>query len=98
MTTTKKTTTKNEISPLDLLLALNGDTSAPAAALDAAAEISADVAERARFEKGRGRPVCYPATGEKCQRCKGRGVIDAFRHVANGTCFRCEGWGVERVG
>lgn len=28
-----------------------------------------------------------------CGKCDGRGKIEAFRHVANGTCFWCEGTG-----
>ena len=54
-------------------------------------------AEAARFNPTNERPACYPVDGEKCTRCKGRGVLDAFRHVSNGTCFRCGGWGVERA-
>lgn len=87
----------NEISPLDLLLASSGVTEGVSAdAVEFAASMARDVAERSRFNAGRGRPDCYPADGAKCSRCRGRGVLDAFRHVSNGTCFRCEGWGVER--
>lgn len=29
----------------------------------------------------------------ECPKCMGRGVITAFRHVANGVCFWCKGKG-----
>lgn len=32
---------------------------------------------------------------DHCYRCLGRGYIEAFRHVANGICFRCNGHGVK---
>lgn len=30
---------------------------------------------------------------ENCWKCNGTGVIPAFRHVANGCCFACDGTG-----
>lgn len=30
-----------------------------------------------------------------CGRCSGKGIIEAFRHVVGGICFRCWGCGVD---
>jgi len=32
-----------------------------------------------------------------CGKCDGKGAIEAFKHVANGTCFWCKGTGVLNV-
>lgn len=86
------TSTANELSPLDILLGVGAGAAVKA-------ELDAEAAERARFDRGLAtRPACYPESGAKCPRCNGRGVIDCFRHVANGSCFSCEGWGVVRGG
>lgn len=33
--------------------------------------------------------------GETCPRCRGRGYIEAYKHVQNGVCFRCHGSGID---
>jgi len=33
-----------------------------------------------------------------CSRCGGSGRLPAFQHVKAGTCFRCQGCGVDPVG
>ena len=30
-----------------------------------------------------------------CNRCSGKGIIDRFRHIVGGICFRCWGSGVD---
>lgn len=31
----------------------------------------------------------------RCPRCSGRGIVEAYRHVLDGECFRCGGSGVD---
>ena len=34
---------------------------------------------------------------DTCGKCDGKGVIQAFRHIAHGTCFWCKGTGILTV-
>lgn len=33
-------------------------------------------------------------THSKCTRCNGKGLINAFKHYADGICFKCKGLGI----
>jgi len=37
--------------------------------------------------------IARPVDAHKCQKCNGTGLIEAFRHIANGVCFDCLGVG-----
>ena len=38
--------------------------------------------------------ACHLTQGRKpCHKCGGRGVIESFRHIKGGECFKCEGTG-----
>lgn len=61
---------------------------------------SAEDVTRGRREVFAGKPQKYEVAIErsvttevKCPSCLGSGYISAYKHVAGGVCFSCNGWG-----
>lgn len=56
-------------------------------------ELSKFVADT--IEKWRGGAKVAPTDPNRCERCGGRGYLDAFKHVSGGECFECGGSGTK---
>ena len=66
------------------------------AKIEAECKIEAEQAEQLRYEKIVSKysmDVKNHKSLKCCKRCQGKGEIKSYRHVANGVCFDCGGYG-----